>query len=114
MFEATKKGIVEFVAELLKVSPPIIVVDNDGRDVFMIAIQYRQENIFNLLYGTHEAWRFRILVLTDRNWNTMLHVAGEIAPHSQLARVSSAALQMQRELQWFKVFILLIHLTIAF
>ncbi|GKV49462.1 hypothetical protein SLEP1_g56212 [Rubroshorea leprosula] len=101
-FEATKKGIVEFVVELLKVIPPIIFLDKDGRNVFMIAIQYRQENIFNLLYGTHKEWRFPILNDIDAKANNMLHVAGEIAPPSQLARISSTALQMQRELQWFK------------
>ncbi|GLT33971.1 hypothetical protein SLA2020_085210 [Shorea laevis] len=68
----------------------------------MIAIKHRQENIFNLLCGTHEEWRFRILNDTDENDNNMLHVAGEIAPPSQLARISGTALQMQRELQWFK------------
>ncbi|GKV49465.1 hypothetical protein SLEP1_g56215 [Rubroshorea leprosula] len=102
MFEATKQGIVEFVVELLKITQPLIVTDIDDRHVFMIAIQYRQENIFNLLYGINEEWRARFLNWTDRNWNNMLHVAGEIAPPSQLVRISSTALQLQRELQWFK------------
>ncbi|GKU96829.1 hypothetical protein SLEP1_g10021 [Rubroshorea leprosula] len=102
MFEATKQGIVEFVPELLKVIPPIIFPHNDGRNVFMIAIQYRQENIFNLLYGIHEESRLGILNDIDSNGNNVLHVAGEIAPPSQLARIFSPALQMQRELQWFK------------
>ncbi|GLT52484.1 hypothetical protein SLA2020_258240 [Shorea laevis] len=102
MFEATKQGMVEFVVELLKVIQPLIVPDNERRHVFTIAIQYRQENIFNLLYGINEEWRARFLNRTDRKENNMLHVAGEIAPPSELARISGAALQMQRELQWFK------------
>ncbi|GKV49451.1 hypothetical protein SLEP1_g56202 [Rubroshorea leprosula] len=102
MFEATKQGMVEFVVELLKVSQPLIFHNDDGRHVFMIAIQYRQVNIFKLLHGINEEWKAHILNQTDRKGNNMLHVAGEIAPPFQLARVSSPALQMQRELQWFK------------
>ncbi|GKV49467.1 hypothetical protein SLEP1_g56217 [Rubroshorea leprosula] len=102
MFEATKQGMVEFVVELLKVSQPLIFHNDDGRHVFMIAIQYRQVNIFTLLHGINEEWKAHILKQTDREGNNMLHVAGEKAPHSQLVQVSSPALQMQRELQWFK------------
>ncbi|GLT47548.1 hypothetical protein SLA2020_212370 [Shorea laevis] len=98
MFEATKQGMVEFVIELLKVTQPLIYFNPDGRNVFTIAIQYRQENIFNLLYGIHEAWTAQILNQTDKKGNSMLHVAGEIAPDFQLARISNSALQMQREL----------------
>ncbi|KAJ7974918.1 Ankyrin repeat family protein [Quillaja saponaria] len=38
----------------------------------------------------------------DSRKNNMLHVAGELAPLTELNRISDAALQMQRELQWFK------------
>jgi hypothetical protein len=33
----------------------------------------------------------------------LLHLAAKLSPPSQLARISGAALQMQRELQWYKV-----------
>ncbi|PON82527.1 PGG domain containing protein [Trema orientale] len=39
---------------------------------------------------------------TDNSGNNMLHVAGLLAPSNQLNRIQGAALQMQRELQWFK------------
>ncbi|GLT97830.1 hypothetical protein SLE2022_153760 [Rubroshorea leprosula] len=102
MFEAAEQGIVDIVVELLKVSQPVNHRNKQKRHVFMIAIQYRQENIFNLLYGIPEAWKTRILNRVDAGGNTMLHVAGEKHPNFQLARISSPALQMQRELQWFK------------
>ncbi|KAF6139442.1 hypothetical protein GIB67_026284, partial [Kingdonia uniflora] len=38
----------------------------------------------------------------DKCKNTILHLAAKLAPVSQLNLVSGAALQMQRELQWFK------------
>ncbi|GLT34782.1 hypothetical protein SLA2020_092780 [Shorea laevis] len=101
-FEATKQGMIEFVIELLKVTQPLYYTDEDGRSVFTIAIQYRRENIFNLQYGIHDAWRAEILNLIDKKGNSMLHVAGEIAPDFRLARISNSALRMQRELQWFK------------
>ncbi|GLT47547.1 hypothetical protein SLA2020_212360 [Shorea laevis] len=102
IFEASKQGMVEFVIELLKINQPLIYNNKDGRNVFMVAIQCRQENIFNLFYGIHEAWKTLILNRKDVKGNNTLHVAGEIAPHFQLARITSPALQMQRELQWFK------------
>ena len=40
----------------------------------------------------------------DNSGNNMLHMAGFLAPSSQLSRIPGAALQMQRELQWFKVY----------
>lgn len=39
----------------------------------------------------------------DNFSNNILRLAGNLAPKDQLNRVSGAALQMQRELQWFKV-----------
>ncbi|KAI3840207.1 hypothetical protein MKW92_001163 [Papaver armeniacum] len=38
----------------------------------------------------------------DERGNTILHYAADIAPSHQLNSVSGAALQMQREAQWFK------------
>ncbi|GLT97829.1 hypothetical protein SLE2022_153750 [Rubroshorea leprosula] len=102
MFEGTKQGMVEFVIELLKVTQPNLYPNADGRSVFTVAIQYRQENIFNLLYGLNVSWTAKILNRIDKKGNSVLHVVGEIAPDFQLARISNSALQMQRELQWFK------------
>ncbi|GLT97809.1 hypothetical protein SLE2022_153560 [Rubroshorea leprosula] len=102
MFEATRQGIVEIVIELLKVNQPLVCYNQDQRDVFMVAIQYRQENIFNLFYGIHKVGQAQILNTKDQYQNNMLHVAGERAPDFQLVRISSPALQMQRELQWYK------------
>ncbi|GLU00461.1 hypothetical protein SLE2022_178300 [Rubroshorea leprosula] len=102
VFKAIKQGMVEFVIELLKVNQPVIYYDRHRRDVFMVAIQHRQENIFNLFYGLNPTWKARILHHKDERGNNMLHVAGGIAPDFQLTRISNPAFQMQRELQWFK------------
>ncbi|KAI3942395.1 hypothetical protein MKW92_037700 [Papaver armeniacum] len=38
----------------------------------------------------------------DKSGNTLLHHVAELAPPVQLNAVCGAALQVQRELQWFK------------
>ncbi|KAL7175574.1 hypothetical protein ACSBR2_029219 [Camellia fascicularis] len=43
-----------------------------------------------------------MVVIEDNYGNTILHLAGGLAPYDKLNLVLGAALQMQRELQWFK------------
>jgi hypothetical protein len=78
------------------------MVDENNRNIFHISILYRQESIFNLI---HEIGIFKDMIASkcDKNLNNMLHLAGELAPADRLNIVSGAALQMQRELLWFKV-----------
>ncbi|KAJ8756306.1 hypothetical protein K2173_025118 [Erythroxylum novogranatense] len=100
--EAIKNGIVEFVVEIIKACPQRMnYSDMFGRNVIMAAIFYRQEKIYSLIYGLDSAnngWTSQI----DFFGNNMLHLAGGLSPESQLANIPGAALQMQRELQWFK------------
>ncbi|KAG8644410.1 hypothetical protein MANES_11G126455v8 [Manihot esculenta] len=69
-----------------------------GQNIFLLAVKHRQEKIFNLLYqmGTHNIFAAS---LADDLGNNMLHLAGKLEPS---IKISGAALQMQRELQWFK------------
>ncbi|XP_051115130.1 uncharacterized protein LOC127240468 isoform X2 [Andrographis paniculata] len=102
IYDAIKHGIIEFISEMLKYKPEVIwKKDEKGRTIFAHAIVLRQESIFGLIHGLgikknimarrHDAFK-----------NNYLHLAAKLSPPSQLARVSGAALQMQRELQWFK------------
>ncbi|GLT78811.1 hypothetical protein SLA2020_503360 [Shorea laevis] len=101
LFQATRNGMEEFVDEMLKAKPHIIYrVDENLRSIFMCAIENRQEKIFSF-FRSVDAWKHRFN-RTDNRGNNCLHIAGMLAPHFQLARISGAALQMQRELQWFK------------
>ncbi|CAI9266557.1 unnamed protein product [Lactuca saligna] len=99
---AIKHGIVEFVVELLKYNPEFIWrKDKRGRSIFSHAIILRQEKIFSLFYslGTRKS------IVASRHdifHNNFLHLAAKLSPPAQLERVSGAALQMQRELQWYK------------
>ncbi|KAL7090488.1 hypothetical protein ACP275_12G044000 [Erythranthe tilingii] len=102
IYDAIKHGILEFIREILKYKPDIVwKKDKKGRTIFAHAIVLRQEKIFSLIYslGTKKSIMAR---RHDVFRNNYLHLAAKLSPPSQLERVSGAALQMQRELQWFK------------
>ncbi|KAJ6323127.1 hypothetical protein OIU77_012877 [Salix suchowensis] len=102
--DAVKNGMVEFVIEVIKACPHLMICEDDNdnsRNLFLSSIAFRQEKVFNLLYGLG-ASRATIVSLKDSSGNTLLHLAAKLSPPTQLARISGAALQMQRELQWYK------------
>ncbi|KAJ6428779.1 hypothetical protein OIU84_020444 [Salix udensis] len=99
---AAKNGMVEFVIEVIKACPHVMMTkDDSSRNLFMSAVANRHEKVFSLLYGLEIGKAF-FVPLADSSNNTMLHLAAKLSPPSQLARISGAALQMQRELQWYK------------
>ncbi|XP_034697062.1 ankyrin repeat-containing protein NPR4-like isoform X2 [Vitis riparia] len=95
-------GIVEFLIELIHAYPDLIwKVDTQSRSIFHIAVLHRQEKVFNLI---HEIGALKDLIASyrDENNNNMLHLAGKLAPSDRLKTDSGAALQLRRELHWFK------------
>ncbi|XP_030967475.1 ankyrin repeat-containing protein ITN1-like isoform X1 [Quercus lobata] len=109
MLEATKHGIVEFIEKMKVVRPCLLLaIDSDSRGIFSYAILYRRVKIFNFIYGLEET-REHITSLKDKFNNNLLHLAGMPAPPSELVRRSGAALQMQRELQWFQAVERVVH-----
>ena len=106
LFEATKLGNFEFVAELIKSYPALIwEVSSDNWTIIHVAVLYRHGSIFNLV---HEIGSIKniIATYTDADWNNILHLAAKLPPKDRLNVVSGAALQMQQELLWFEVFLL--------
>ncbi|CAL5352463.1 unnamed protein product [Camellia sinensis] len=102
VFNAIKHGNVEFVKEILTAYPDIVwILDKDERNIFLYAVLQRQEKIFTLL---HKMGPKKNIVTTslDKDGNTILHHAAMLSPSSHLDGISGAALQMQRELQWFE------------
>ncbi|KAB5544040.1 hypothetical protein DKX38_012152 [Salix brachista] len=100
--QAVKEGMVEFIIELIKVCPQLMTDEDDNeRNLFMSSIAYRHEKVFSLLHGLDESIA-TIVSLKDSSKNTLLHLAAKLSPPSRLAQISGAALQMQRELQWYK------------
>ncbi|XP_044500190.1 ankyrin repeat-containing protein NPR4-like [Mangifera indica] len=61
----------------------------------------RQAEIFNLITEIPTT-RANFANSKDNYGNTVWHSSAKLAPSSKLLSVSGAALQMQRELQWFK------------
>ncbi|OVA16338.1 Ankyrin repeat [Macleaya cordata] len=98
---ATKFGIVELVYECIQIFPDQIWFLPMGRSIFHIAVENRKEKIFNLMYGMSAQKKILASWRVESN-NNILHLAAKIAPSPQLHIVSGAALQMQRELQWYK------------
>ncbi|KAF2300971.1 hypothetical protein GH714_018733 [Hevea brasiliensis] len=97
---AARLGIHEFVAEVIKAYPQSLwVFDENGMSYFHLAVKYRHENIFSLLCHQMSSRKHFITASLDRFGNNLLHLAGELQPSD---KVSGAALQMQRELQWFQ------------
>ncbi|XP_021822528.1 uncharacterized protein LOC110763939 isoform X2 [Prunus avium] len=103
IFRAIERGIFEFVDHLLKECPHLWRAENRMRkNIFHFAIECRQEKVYSLIYRLDKRKRSWIGNVSDSSNNGMLHVAGMLSPLAKLDTISGAALQMQRELQWFK------------
>ena len=106
ILRATKEGIFEFVFEMVKADPQLVLC-NDAvtSTIFSAAVRNRRAKIFGLIYGSN--MKIALACASDStNGNTLLHMAGMSAPSTSLDHIAGAALRMQRELQWFKVIFL--------
>lgn len=106
LFDAASCGNVEFLVILIRSYPDLIwKVDRRNRSLFHIAAINRHESIFNIIY---ELGAIKDLIASYREEvtnTTLLHLVASLPPHDRLHIVSGAALQMQREILWFKVII---------
>ncbi|XP_059630295.1 ankyrin repeat-containing protein ITN1-like [Cornus florida] len=129
-FEAIKKAIkcgnVEFVEEVLRSNPALLWGDEDSGSIFHIAVAWREEKIWNLIYGLNTQQRNKIAGRLVKS-NTILHIAacplvtddryigggllskedsknqGEQQSQPKVfSKARDAAMKMQRELQWYE------------
>ncbi|KAL5568413.1 hypothetical protein UlMin_024988 [Ulmus minor] len=98
--EAAGSGTDEFIKKISKAIPKTMWTNWVLFDVFESAIRSRQPKVFSLIHGID--YKQAITRLRNSNRDTLSHVAGYIASSEKLNQVAGAALQMQRELQWFK------------
>ncbi|KAA8538294.1 hypothetical protein F0562_027883 [Nyssa sinensis] len=99
---ASQFGNLEFVVEMVESNPALLHVNTTAGGIFHVAVANRQEKIWNLIYGFGaEGGEFARFV--DPDLNTLLHVAGMLAPAKRFSNISGAAMQMQREMQWYKI-----------
>lgn len=106
IIQGTALGVYEVVAEILKSFPSAIwSLDREGHDLFQLAVMNRRESIFNILHQMDEHSHL-VTQNIDKYNNNILHLAGKLAPPDRLNLATGAALQMQRELQWYKVIVI--------
>ncbi|KAI7988535.1 Ankyrin repeat-containing protein ITN1 [Camellia lanceoleosa] len=101
---AAQYGIHEIVKEILDSFPDAITfVDEENHTAFHLAVMYRHEKVFNVMHQRSGQYKLLISLSPDNDRNNMLHLVGYKARQQRLDFSSGAVLQMQRELQWFKV-----------
>ncbi|KAK4263654.1 hypothetical protein QN277_029040 [Acacia crassicarpa] len=102
---AARREKVDFLLRVSKANPELVSLKANPQlwslvNAFVDAVKLRRAEIFNLLHG----FRFKHVVATTMNLYDvdLLRAAADLGPISYLNQISGAALQMQRELQWFK------------
>ncbi|KAL8224629.1 hypothetical protein R6Q59_000278 [Mikania micrantha] len=102
IFEATRQNAVKVVKLIVSEFPNAIWTSNeDGHNIIQYAVINCSEKVYNLLYQMSEHKNI-YRTIKDPLDNNLLHLAARLAPKNKLNPISGAALQLQRELQWFK------------
>ncbi|KAF5478970.1 hypothetical protein F2P56_005487 [Juglans regia] len=102
IIKAVENGIFEVASEMLKADPDLEwTFDGQKRNLLMLGVLHRQAKICSLLIGLD--LNKALACYEDRETNGILHMAGMSGEsRTMLNRIPGAALQMQRELQWFE------------
>ncbi|KAL0315846.1 UNVERIFIED_CONTAM: hypothetical protein Sradi_5462800 [Sesamum radiatum] len=103
IMSAAARGIHEVVEEIIETYPSIIYcyTSYSRQYIFHVAVENRSEHVYNLIYQMSDHKHF-YSDLCDVNGNNLLHLVAKLAPSHKLNEISGAALQMQREIQWYK------------
>ncbi|XP_023755239.1 uncharacterized protein LOC111903718 [Lactuca sativa] len=102
IFEATRLDACVVVSSIISEFPNAVWSANEnGHNFIQYAVINRSEKVYNLLYQMSEHKNI-YRTIKDSFGNNLLHLAGRLAPANKLNLISGAALQIQRELQWFK------------
>ncbi|KAJ9558334.1 hypothetical protein OSB04_012948 [Centaurea solstitialis] len=99
---AVQNDIPEAVEVIAEYFPRAIWKVKDNYRISQIAIRNRCEKVYKYFLVNQVDDKHLHRTESDDNDNNLLHLAGKLAPIHKLNMVSGAALQMQRELQWFK------------
>ncbi|XP_050140476.1 uncharacterized protein LOC126616460 isoform X2 [Malus sylvestris] len=106
-----ERGHAEFLTHFLGEALDIQATNDKRQNVFQIAVECRYHKVYNLIYLLDEFLKEdpdkqkkiqMILGSRDNFENNILHTVARITSLSQIYHIRGAALQMQRELQWFK------------
>ncbi|XP_063947826.1 uncharacterized protein LOC108217174 [Daucus carota subsp. sativus] len=100
---AVTHGIYELIEECIHQYPGLVWYKMGEFFLVLVAIRQRQEKVYNLVYQMSGHKVYTAIAWEEyANNDTALHLAARLAPRHRLNTVTGAALQMQRELQWFK------------
>ena len=113
---AVKRGIVEFVSDILAACPDFSMLCREKstqRNMIMIAVLHRQKQVFNFIYSFNANKSITannsLLAAKDNKGNSILHIAAMFESSATSNRVPGAAFLMQSERQWFKVISLTLY-----
>ncbi|KAI3947436.1 hypothetical protein MKW92_048576 [Papaver armeniacum] len=109
MCTAIEFGMNEFLCKCLEIFPSLIWEKFNDETMIQMVIRERNEKILNLILKTSGNDKDQLVSEEDENGNSILHYAAKLAPPGKLNLVSGAALQMQREVQWFKGVATIVH-----
>ncbi|XP_042954895.1 uncharacterized protein LOC122291290 isoform X1 [Carya illinoinensis] len=101
IFQALREGILEIVVEIVKAKPNLLrTCDAENRGIVMLAALHRHADIFYATFHSCQASKWA--ASRDIFGNNILHMVAMLTEFTPLDHIPGAALQMQRELQWFK------------
>ncbi|KAD3337862.1 hypothetical protein E3N88_33383 [Mikania micrantha] len=93
----------EVIRQITRIFPHYIRVnDKEGCSLAQHSIMNRCEHVYNFLVYEVTQDKYIHMASTDGAGNNLAHLAGRLASLDKLNKVTGAALQMQRELQWFQ------------
>ncbi|AES95677.2 ankyrin repeat protein, partial [Medicago truncatula] len=106
MLQAAKNGNIEFIDAMRKANPDLLwAIDKNRRGIFSHAILNRRKAVFQLIHDpTVIGSNGPMEIVSSRKdvfGNSLLHLAGYLEPSCSQRRYSPA-LQMQKEILWFK------------
>ncbi|MFS7908871.1 putative ankyrin repeat-containing domain, PGG domain, ankyrin repeat-containing domain superfamily [Helianthus anomalus] len=99
---AVKNNTIEVIEQITQSVPQSIWTKENGYSLSQLSIINRCEKVYNFLAHEVTLDKYLHTVIKDKNNDNLLHLAGKLSPKHKLNMVSGAALQLQRELQWFE------------
>ncbi|KAF5463252.1 hypothetical protein F2P56_019178 [Juglans regia] len=99
---AARNGISEIVEKILELFPIAIHdMNEENKNVMLLAVQYRQPHVFQILLQKNIMIRDRVLRVVDKSGNNAAHLAAELGAYRPWL-IPGEALQMQWEMKWFE------------
>ena len=99
---AAKMGVTEMVEKILDEFPVAIQdVDIDNKNIVLLAVEYRQPQVYDLLLH-RKILKENVFRQLDKDGNSALHLAAQCKEQRPWL-IAGVAFQMQWEIKWYKV-----------